>query len=70
LRTDQPSIFFSEISDLADQITKCEDGDQVLAAYGALCPERALMDIEMKRMDGITATRNQSINLIMEDFMA
>jgi CheY-like chemotaxis protein len=45
------------VGDLADEIRECEDGDQALAAYEALRPDWALMDIEMKRMDGITATR-------------
>ena len=45
------------VGDLADEIRECEDGDQALDAYEALRPDWALMDIEMKRMDGITATR-------------
>ena len=45
------------VGDLVDEIRECEDGDQVLEAYEATCPDLALMDIEMQRMDGITATR-------------
>jgi CheY-like chemotaxis protein len=45
------------VSELADEIGECEDGDQALAAYTALRPDWTLMDIEMRRMDGITATR-------------
>ena len=45
------------VGDLADQISECEDGNQALAAYEASCPDWVLMDIEMPRMDGITATQ-------------
>lgn len=47
-------------SDLADGIQECADGADVLAAYeqhhfGG--EDWVLMDIEMARMDGLTATR-------------
>lgn len=42
---------------LADEVTECDDGDQVLAAYADCRPDWVLMDVEMKRMDGIAATR-------------
>ena len=48
------------ISDLADQIEECADGEEVLAAYeqhhfsGA---DWVLMDVEMGKMAGLTATR-------------
>jgi CheY-like chemotaxis protein len=45
------------VGDLADQISECDDGDQVLAAYAAERPDWVLMDIEMKRINGIAATR-------------
>src|SRR5215813_8014106 len=45
------------VGDLADRISECDDGDQVLATYAAERPDWVLMDIEMKRINGITATR-------------
>ena len=45
------------VGDLADQISECSDGDEVVAAYAAEQPDWVLMDIEMKRMNGIAATR-------------
>jgi CheY-like chemotaxis protein len=42
---------------LAADVTECEDGSTALAAYAQAQPDWVLMDIEMKAMDGITATR-------------
>jgi CheY-like chemotaxis protein len=41
---------------LAD-VYECSDGSQALEAYTTHQPDWVLMDIEMKDMDGITATR-------------
>jgi two-component system response regulator DesR len=43
------------LADLADEITECADGLEVLAVYRRLQPDWVLMDIELKEMDGITA---------------
>ena len=42
----------------ADEVLECEDGDEVLAAFSAYQPDWVLMDVEMKRMDGLQATAN------------
>lgn len=42
--------------DLALSIHECEDGAEALAAYQEHCPEWVLMDVEMKKKDGLTAT--------------
>lgn len=47
----------SVVADLADSISECGDGSEALAAYAAQQPDWVLMDIEMKTLDGITATR-------------
>jgi CheY-like chemotaxis protein len=47
----------SFVADLADEVTECEDGSEALALYAELLPEWVLMDIQMQRMDGLTATR-------------
>ena len=40
----------------SDAIFECEDGDEVLTAYNTHRPDWVVMDVEMKRMDGLTAT--------------
>jgi CheY-like chemotaxis protein len=47
----------SFLSDLAGEIFECSDGSWALAAYTAHQPDWVLMDIVMKRMDGLEATR-------------
>lgn len=57
---DNPSmrrLIKSVVKDLAENIHECEDGTEALAAYEVLMPEWVLMDIEMKKKDGFTATR-------------
>lgn len=39
-----------------DLIIECADGDEVTEAYAAHQPDWVLMDVEMKRMDGLKAT--------------
>ena len=41
---------------VSDAIFECEDGDEVLAAFTAHHPDWVVMDVEMKRMDGLKAT--------------
>ncbi|GAA4114267.1 response regulator transcription factor [Nocardioides fonticola] len=38
-------------------VGECEDGDQVAAAVAAHAPDVVVMDLRMRRVDGITATR-------------
>ncbi len=45
------------LAGLAAEIAECSDGAEALAAYIAQRPDYVLMDIEMKTMDGIAATR-------------
>jgi len=45
------------LSDLAGVIRECDDGEQVLQVYAAEQPDWVLMDIAMKGVDGLTATR-------------
>ena len=45
------------VSDLVSDIEECGDGEEALASYIQYRPDWVLMDIEMSRMDGITATR-------------
>lgn len=45
------------VGDLADDIRECTSGAEALAAYQQFNPDVVLMDIEMKGVDGITATR-------------
>lgn len=43
---------------IADETFECEDGEDALGAYKEFHPDFVLMDWEMKRIDGLTATRN------------
>ena len=45
------------LADLAEEITECRDGCEVLDTYTRCQPDWVLMDIEMDEMDGIHATR-------------
>jgi len=47
----------SLVADLASPIHECVDGADALAAYAAQRPDWVLMDIAMKDLDGISATR-------------
>ena len=51
------------LAGVAEVVGECEDGADALAAYGRLHPDWVLMDVEMKGVDGITATRQ-----IMADY--
>lgn len=42
---------------VAGEICECEDGINALASYEKFLPDWVLMDWQMKRMDGLTATR-------------
>ena len=46
----------SIVSKTCRAVFECEDGDEVLAAFKAHRPDWVLMDVEMKRMDGLKAT--------------
>lgn len=41
----------------ADEICECEDGIDALACYEKFLPDWVLMDWEMKRMNGLKATK-------------
>jgi len=47
----------SLVADLASPIHECVDGADAPAAYAAQRPDWVLMDIAMKDLDGISATR-------------
>ncbi len=44
------------LAGVAEIVGECSDGADALAAYERLRPDWILMDIEMKNVDGITAT--------------
>ena len=43
---------------LTDEFRECADGADALETYRAFMPDWVLMDWEMKRMDGLAATRS------------
>jgi two-component system, chemotaxis family, chemotaxis protein CheY len=45
------------MSDLTEDFTECEDGAQALGAYRQCHPDWVLMDLKMKGVDGLAATR-------------
>ena len=38
-------------------VAECDDGDQVVSAVAAHKPDLVLMDVRMRRMDGVAATQ-------------
>jgi CheY-like chemotaxis protein len=45
------------VRDLAEDLTECDDGVEALETYQRCHPDWVLMDIKMRGMDGLTATR-------------
>jgi two-component system, NarL family, response regulator len=45
------------IGDLAHRVVECEDGLVAVALYQETMPDWVLMDLQMPRLDGISATR-------------
>jgi DNA-binding NarL/FixJ family response regulator len=57
---DSPSVrrlIRNIVATLADEVYECEDGAEALTAYVAHKPDWVLMDIGMKNVNGITATK-------------
>ena len=46
-----------QTTDDLDVVAECEDGDEVAAAVREHEPDVVVMDVRMKRMDGVEATR-------------
>ena len=42
----------------ADEFRECEDGAESLSVYAEFQPDLVLMDWEMKKVNGLTATKN------------
>ena len=47
----------SMLGDLASEFTECADGAEAVAAFAHQRPDWTIMDISMKGMDGLEATR-------------
>ncbi|TAK67138.1 MAG: response regulator [Bacteroidetes bacterium] len=47
----------SMLADEVEQFYECDDGNEAVATFASCQPDWVLMDIKMKEMDGITATR-------------
>jgi CheY-like chemotaxis protein len=47
----------SVLEGLASEVFECEDGGEALAVYARHQPDWVLMDVKMKRLDGLAATR-------------
>lgn len=45
------------VAELADETHECRDGAEAVALYAAYLPDWVLMDVRMKNLDGIAATR-------------
>jgi len=45
------------VSEFAEVITECEDGDEAFAAYQRNLPQWVLMDLQMRRVDGFSASQ-------------
>ncbi len=51
------SMLKTVVRDVADEVVECDDGNEAVELYGSVRPDYVLMDIQMKKMDGITATK-------------
>ena len=51
------ALIREKVCDFAEIITECEDGDEAFAAYQTDLPHWVLMDLQMPRVDGFTASR-------------
>jgi len=51
------NLIRSMLIGLAAEVNECDDGSQALAAYRKHIPDWVLMDIRMKELNGIDATR-------------
>lgn len=51
------SMLRSIVAEVASETHECSDGSEALSAYAEHLPDWVLMDVKMKEMDGITATR-------------
>ena len=50
-------LIASIVRPMANSIQECSSGSEALAVYRSMQPDVVLMDIRMKEMDGIEATR-------------
>jgi CheY-like chemotaxis protein len=50
-------MFRSLLNDLVEEFVECSDGTEALAAYNQHQPDLVLMDLKMRGIDGIEATR-------------
>jgi len=48
----------SFLTDVVDSFVECADGSEALSSYSQHQPDIVLMDVQMKKMDGITAARS------------
>jgi DNA-binding response OmpR family regulator len=46
-------VFLADVA----EVDECSDGDEVIATYSKFRPAWVVMDVNMKRMSGIAATR-------------
>jgi DNA-binding NarL/FixJ family response regulator len=46
------------VADPSDEISECADGDAVISAFKQTQPDFVLMDLKMRNVNGIEATRN------------
>jgi CheY-like chemotaxis protein len=44
-------------ADFADEIFECEDGSEAFSSYAENQPDLVLMDVQMRDLDGISASR-------------
>jgi len=54
---DMRRLIKSVVEDLAESICECSDGAQALEAFNKQQPDWVLMDLQMREVDGLVATR-------------
>ena len=56
-RADFRKVVRDAMAPYCSAVAECGDGGEVVAGYTHEAPEWVLMDVRMKRVDGLTATR-------------
>lgn len=55
--TEMRGLIRDLVAPLADEVVECGDGAECVERFGALRPDWTVMDVQMPRLDGLSAAR-------------